>query len=142
MKTKTFTSKDRWYSLTLPANWDEYDDGDEGTHAFFNSKSWTGNLRITTLHWENRANEDKAGELIKEEIQENEGATLIKVGEFDCAHYKTKAEDNGEVTTIYYWTFGKNNNLLICSFTTDDQHERDKKAIEEVENIIKSIKIN
>jgi hypothetical protein len=37
-----------------------------------------------------------------EEVQENEGATLIKVGEFDCAHYKTTTEDNGEVMPMYY----------------------------------------
>jgi hypothetical protein len=142
MRSKTFTSKDGWYKLTLPANWEEYDDKDDSTHAFFNSKSWTGNLRITTLHWENRANEDKTGEMILEEVQENAGATLMKMGEFDCAHYKTITEDSGEEMVMYYWTFGKNNNLFVCSFTTDRKYEQNTKIKKEVEGIIRSIRTN
>lgn len=142
MKTKKFTSDDGWYSLTLPDNWEEYEEGEEGTHAFFNAASWTGNLRITTLHWENKANEDAAAEFISEEVQENEGASLIRVGEFDGAFYKTTIEENGEVMPVYNWTFGKNNNLFICSFTTGKQHEQDKTILAEVDGILHSIKIN
>lgn len=97
---------------------------------------------MTTLHRDNRANEDNAPEWISAAIQENEGATLIKAGDFDCTQYKTKTKENGAAMPVYYRIFGKNNSLFICSFTTDMQQEQDKKAIPEVERIIQSIKIN
>ena len=36
MSYKTFTSQSGWFSLTLPVDWEEYDDEDtdEGTYAF------------------------------------------------------------------------------------------------------------
>lgn len=143
MDVKTFTSQDGWYSLTLPAGWEEYDDGNKDTHAFFHAKTWTGNLRITTLHWTNLAGEDKATELVHQEAEENEGASLIKMGAFDCAHYKTYVENNGGEMIIYYWIFGKKNSLFICSYTTAREHEGNKEnEVKEVERIIRSIRIN
>ena len=39
MVGKSFTSKDGWYSLNLPVNWEEYEDENEYTHAFFNEET-------------------------------------------------------------------------------------------------------
>jgi len=41
MSYKTFTSQSGWFSLTLPVDWEEYEDEDtdEGTYAFFNTKT-------------------------------------------------------------------------------------------------------
>ncbi|WP_169337681.1 DUF3805 domain-containing protein [Segetibacter koreensis] len=144
---KTFTSEDGWYSLNLPPEWEEYDDEKESTHAFFNAKSWTGNFRITTLHWDtlNDTNEDKASQLVAEDVEENQGAILTKVNGFDCAHYKNETEDEDGVFVIYYWVFGKDLDLFICSFTIakkqEGTHENDVE-LKIVRDIIDGIHIN
>lgn len=142
MAMKKFTSKDGWYHLQIPTNWDEYEDDDITTHAFFKTTKWTGNLRISTLHWDNLVNEDKAEELLNNELQENKGAILTKMNEYKCVQYKKIEKSDNEELIIYYWIFGKNNSVFICSFTTDKALEQDKQIIIEVENIIKSIKVN
>jgi hypothetical protein len=147
MDMKTFTSQNGWFSLTLPADWDEYDDGEEGTYAFFNSKSWTGNFRITPLRWTQAVdpNDDKASKFITDELSENEGATMIKLGNLDCAHYKKDTKQNDEALVVYYWATGKKNTLFVCSFSIDKKEEltkRNQAELQIVQNIIKSIKIN
>ena len=81
MGSKIFTSRSGWFSFTLPADWDEYDDEEEDTYAFFNSNSWTGNLRISPFRWMLVANsdDDKAGEFIADEFSGNIGASSIKI---------------------------------------------------------------
>lgn len=147
MDFKTFTSQNGWFSLTLPADWEEYDDGEEDTYTFFNSKSWTGNFRVTPFRWTNvvEPNEDKAAKFIAEEVTENKGATKIKIGDFECAHYKRDIQQDGDKLVIYYWATGKKNNLFMCSFAIDKKKEQSKQSKSElliVQNIIKSIKLN
>jgi hypothetical protein len=147
MDFKTFTSQNGWFSLTLPADWEEYDDGEEDTYAFFNSKSWTGNFRVTPFRWTNIVDpeEDKAAKFIEEEVTENKGATIIKLGDFACAYYKKDFEQDGDKLIVYYWATGKKNNLFICSFTIDKKKQmskQNKNELETVQNIIKSIKLN
>jgi len=147
MDFKTFTSQNGWFSLTLPADWEEYEDGEEDTYAFFNSKSWTGNFRVTPFRWTNIVDpeEDKAAKFIEEEVIENKGATKIKLGDFECAYYKKDIEQDGDKLIVYYWATGEKSNLFICSFTIDKKKElskQNKNELETVQNIIKSIKLN
>ncbi len=146
MNFKTFTSQNDWFSLTIPIEWQEYDDGEEDTCAFFNAKSWTGNFRITPLRWTKILDpaEDKAAQFIAEELAENKDATQIKLGLFDCAHYKKCIKQDGEELVVYYWATGKKNDLFVCSFTIDQKQEKTKKnksELQTVQNIIKTIKI-
>ncbi len=147
MDMKAFTSQNVWFSLTLPADWDEYDDGEEDTYAFFNSKSWSGNFRVTPFRWTQVTvpNEDKAANFITDELSENEGAIKMKLGNFDCAHYKKDTQQDDEALVVYYWATGIKNILFICSFSIDKKQELTKQNQAElriVQNIIKSIKIN
>ncbi len=86
--TRVFISPDAKFSLTLPQYWEEYDDGEESTFAFFNSNSWTGNFRITPLYWtqhtDNKTN--KCLEFIEEEMGTEPHAQRMIFGDFDCAH--------------------------------------------------------
>ena len=146
MDSKAFTSDNGTFSLLLPVDWEEYDDGDDSTYAFFNAKSWTGNLRITHFHWANQVNpnEDKAGELIKEELEENKDARKISLGNYDCEHYKKDIIQEGDEFVIYYWLAGKNNNLFTCSFTINKEQElkqENESELKKVENILRSIKV-
>jgi hypothetical protein len=146
MSFKTFTSPNGDFSLSLPTDWDEYDDGDNETYAFFNAKAWTGNLRITPFYWANlvNPNEDKAADLISEELAENKDARKIKLGNFDCAYYKKHIVQDGDELVIYYWIAGKNSDLFTCSFTINKEQESTKEneiELKKVEDIIKSIKV-
>jgi Domain of unknown function (DUF3805) len=144
---KTFTSSDGNFSLKLPLDWEEYDDGEQNTVAFFNAKSWTGNFRITPFYWTmpTDSSQLKAAEFIQDELTENEGAVRLKFGSFDCAHYKKDTEQDGDKLVMYYWAIGKTNNLFMCSLTIDKAQEQkvmNKEVLETVQDIIKSIKIN
>jgi hypothetical protein len=147
MNYKKFTSQSGWFSLTLPEEWDEYDDGEENTYAFFNSKSWTGNFRITPFQWTDVADptEDKAAQFIADEMKDNNASIKIKIGDFESVHYKKDFRQDSDSLVVYYWTIGKNNNLFICSFTINKEQEETKENQEQlqiVQNIIRSMKIN
>ena len=144
--SKTFTSLNRHLSLTLPADWEEYNDGEESTSAFFNSKSWTGNFRVTPFHWRKPAGEteDQAAEFVQDELNDNPGASRFKIGEYDCAHYKKDIVQDGEQLVIYYWAFGWKNSLFICSFTivkNQDNTTQNQTGLQTIQSIIASIKI-
>ena len=134
-----FTAKDGSYTLTLPPLWEEYDDGDELTDAFYNSRNWTGSFRVTKFKNENSID---IKEFINKELEDIQGARLIKIGEYECAYSQSMTHDNGEELNSFFWSFGKGKDIFICSFTTDHQDKENKKVIAQVEGIIKSMVIN
>lgn len=146
MKSKTFTSPAGWFSLTLPREWDEYDDGEDGTFAFFNSKKWTGNLRITPFRWAKVENSivDQAAAHIERELLQNSEAKRISWGPWLRAHYRETINQDEDMLISYNWLIGHSNNLFLCSFTIDEEQEptkENKVAIGQVVGIIQSIKI-
>ena len=147
MNSKNFTSPGGWFSFTLPVDWEEYDDGEKGTYAFFNSKSWTGNLRITPIRWEKMPDptEDKAAKFIKKRLASNKQAVKIKLGDWDCVHYKKEIKEDNKSFIVYYWETGKIDSILICSFTIDKKREDSKANRAElilVQRMIRSINIS
>ena len=147
MNSKTFTSKGGWFNITLAVDWEEYDDGEKGTSAFYNSKSWTGNLRITPIRLENIADptEDKAAKVIKERLANNKQAVKIKLGEWDCVHYKQEVREGDQFFVLYYWETGKIDSILICSFAINKKREGSRANRAElilVQKMIRSITIN
>jgi hypothetical protein len=146
MDYKTFTSQNGWFTLTLPADWEEYGDEDDN-YVFCNAKTSTGNFRITRFRWTELvdANEDKAAQYIVEELRENEGAIKLNLGDYECAFYKQDLLQNADKLLIYYWATDQKNNLFVCSFTikkTQENTKQNKIELDVVENIIKSIVIN
>ncbi|MGY3214700.1 DUF3805 domain-containing protein [Mucilaginibacter sp. HD30] len=140
MHIKTCNLQNGWFSVMLPDDWDEYDDGEEGTFCFFNTAKWNGNLRITPFHWLGTVivDESKAEKYIEDEVRENEGAIRIKIGNFDCAFYKKDLIEDGEKLVIYYWITGKDNDIFICSFTTNKELENSI-DLNQLQDVIKSI---
>lgn len=144
---KTFTSPDKKLRLTLPLDWEEYDDDEENTFAFFNAKSWTGNFRVTPFYWTQKTDNktNKAIEFVQDELDENPDAKRLSIGGFDCAHYKKNVTQDNEQLVIYYWAVGLNDNLFVCSFTVDKVQESTEQNLAElktVEEIIASIKVS
>jgi Domain of unknown function (DUF3805) len=145
MNFKRFTSENESFWINLPENWNEYDDGSENTHAFFDSESkkWKGNLRNTQIQWTNvDTKDDKAAEFIMDEWTNNQGAKKIKLGRYDCAHYKKESVQENEHYVIYYWATGTKNNFFLCSFTINKIEENsnsNKIELKIVEDILSSI---
>jgi len=142
----TFNSDLGWFSIQIPLTWERYDDADDedGTYAFLNPTHWTGNLRITPLKWTLTTNQNKAEELIDNELIDSKNAIRSKIGMFDCASFKEyKSQDNDELV-IYYWMFGAGNIFFTCSFCIDidmeSTHEH-KMELKKVERILESIKL-
>lgn len=96
------------YALNLPETWSEYITDEEKTNAFFNTKKWTGNLRITPTNHQFQ-NPDFLNEL---RIENN--ATEIMWNNIHGIQYN----DNNE--GIYYWYLIVENTLFLCSFTLGD----------------------
>ena len=146
MSLEKFISYDNWFSLILPENWSEYDDGDEGTYAFFDTQKWTGNFRITPIRWQSASDitENKASKLIEGELVENEGAVRKLIGSFDCAYYKKNSIQGDNRSVVYYWVAGIGSNLFICSFTIDaiqENTDQNRLELEKIEEIIQGIEI-
>jgi len=147
MDSKNFTSQGGGFSFKLPIDWEEYDDGVDGTYAFFNSKSWTGNLRITPIRWENIPDptEEKTAKFIKTRLAGNKQAVKLKLGDWDCVHYKKEIKDDDKSFVVYYWESGKIDSIIICSFTiykTSEGTKANRAELILVQSMIRSIIIN
>ncbi|MBF6640221.1 DUF3805 domain-containing protein [Flavobacterium sp. J49] len=125
------------YSILLPENWSEYED-EENTNAFFDSKEWTGNLRITPI----KIDANKNAELLKSEMESFNGKAepfKTKTG-FEGLKYSEKSNKD----FIYYWYIIAQNKMFICSFTIDlDKKEtpENQKELIKVTEIINSIEL-
>ena len=81
MQGKKFISPGAWFSMNYPSDWNEFEDG-EGSFLFYNPEVWTGNFRISAF-------KGKAGygkDVIRQELKENDSASLVKVGTWECAY--------------------------------------------------------
>ncbi len=135
MDYKKFISPNEWFSIEMPKDWDEYEDTpkDEGTYAFFNTKEWTGNFRITPLkitsdNNNKAARKNVAAEYVRKMRNENPEYVLFKIGDFDCVFYKNYSKGNDYDDIIYFWNLGVGNDLVICSFTINKEMEGSEKT--------------
>ena len=116
MNNWDFISDDKLFSLQLPENWLQYDD-EENVVAFFNTKKWSGNLRITHFFWENADPEtDKASLYTQSEFENEPNAVKVRLNKWNAVFYSKESESDG---LIYFWTMGSKNDIFICSFTFD-----------------------
>lgn len=143
-KAKEFRSPDGKVKLVLPSDWVEYDDEEPGVYAFFNEKTWTGNLRITPIFIKTVADQakNKLNKFIETELSENKGAIRFQLGKFDCVHYRKEIIQEGEALTMFFWSLMQGNRIYVCSLTVDKARSEQpsyKKVIEEVQRIIESI---
>ena len=93
MQGKKFISPGAWFSMNYPSDWNEFEDG-EGSFLFYNPEVWTGNFRISAF-------KGKAGygkDVIRQELKENDSASLVKVGTWECAYSKEMFQEEGGST--------------------------------------------
>ncbi|MBV8389725.1 MAG: DUF3805 domain-containing protein [Mucilaginibacter sp.] len=132
-----FTSSDDWFSTKLPENWAEYDD-EIGTAAFFNTKQWSGNLRITPVRL---AETDIDKTPVTVSLYDNQNALVVKLGDWVAEFFSEPSSDD---CIIYYWTIGSKSMWFMCSFTIDKKFfntETNEKELAVVEGIISKIEI-
>ena len=75
MQGKKFISPGAWFSMNYPSDWNEFEDG-EGSFLFYNPDVWTGNFRISAF----KGNATYGRDVVRQELKENESASLVKVG--------------------------------------------------------------
>ena len=126
---KKFISPGAWFSMTYPADWNEFEDG-EGSFLFYNPNEWTGNFRISAY----KGNTTYGREAVRQELKENVAATLVKVGRLDCAYSKEMFEEEGTYYTSHLWITGIDDVAFECSFTV-----RKGEPVSEAENVIASL---
>lgn len=123
------------FSLKLPSDWAEYDDGDD-LAAFFNTVKWSGNLRITPIVVES----SKTASLVNSQLINKPSATMVTLGKWQMVFYSSISSDAENL--IYYWIAGKKSTLFVCSFTVDTStcnSEESHKELSVVKTILSSI---
>lgn len=128
---KKFISPGAWFSMTYPAGWNEFEDGEE-SFLFYNPNEWTGNFRISAF----KGNATYGRDSIRQELKENPSAALIKIGRLDCAYSKEMFEEEGAYYTSHLWITGVGEIALECSFTV-----KKGESVAEAERIIASLEV-
>lgn len=111
-QSKKFISPGAWFSMKYPAEWNEFEDG-EGAFLFYNPSEWTGNFRISAYKGDATYGKDA----VRQELKENQTATLVRLGNRECAYSKEMFEEEGNYYTSHLWITGEGNMVLECSFT-------------------------
>lgn len=118
MEGKKFISPGAWFSLIYPQTWNEFEDTEE-SFLFYNPNQWTGNFRISAYKADAKsANAMKYGKnMVKEELETNSTAILVRIGKWDCAYSKETFQEEGTYYTTHIWIMGIGNIAFECTFT-------------------------
>ena len=130
-KDKRYISPGGWFSLSYPAAWSEFEDG-EDSFLFYNPDVWTGNFRISAYRGEGAY----ADGCLFRELKENPQARKVQVGTLPCAYSTEDFEEDGEAYTTHFWVTGRKDVSFECSFTV-----KKGGAVDEAERIIRSLEV-
>lgn len=130
-KDKRYISPGGWFSLSYPAAWSEFEDG-EDSFLFYNPDVWTGNFRISAYRGEGAY----ADECLFRELKENPQARKVQVGTLPCAYSTEDFEEDGEAYMTHFWVTGRKDVSFECSFTV-----KKGGAVDEAERIIRSLEV-
>lgn len=134
---KKFISPGAWFSMVYPSGWNEFEDG-EGSFLFYNPDTWTGNFRVSAYKEDaaTRGGMNYGKEAVQLELKENPSASLVKVGNLECAYSKEMFQEEGAYYTTHLWITGIDNVAFECSFTVPKGGK-----MEEAEKVIASLEI-
>ena len=131
MQGKKFISPGAWFSMNYPSDWNEFADG-EGSFLFYNPDVWTGNFRISAF----KGNATYGRDAVRQELKENESASLVKVGALESAYSKEMFQEEGNYYTSHLWITGIGNIAFECSFTVPKGG-----SVKEAEEVIATLEI-
>lgn len=115
---KKFISPQAWFSMYYPLDWNEFEDT-ESSFLFYNPNLWSGNFRISAFKKDIKLPDARyyGKDAIKAELQSNSTASLVKVGNLDCAYSKEMFQEEGTFYVNHFWITGIGNVAFECSFT-------------------------
>lgn len=128
---KKFISPGAWFSMIYPTDWNEFEDG-EDSFLFYNPNEWTGNFRISAY----KGDAAYGKNAVRQELKDNVSATLVEVGNLECAYSKEMFEEAGDYYTSHLWIMGTGEMAFECSFTV-----RKGGSVAEAEKIITSLEV-
>lgn len=146
MDTKTFISPSKWFQFEKPTDW-IYEDEEEGTYLFYNNDDWKGSFRITPLRFKGDdtiALTKKVKEYVADELDKNDGAQKVTIGDKEMVYYSKKVEQDNDELQMDYWVFGLGTTLFFCSFTIysgSDTTDKVKKEIELCKSALSTIQL-
>jgi hypothetical protein len=104
----------------------------EGSFLFYNPDVWTGNFRISAF----KGNATYGRDAVRQELKENESASLVKVGALESAYSKEMFQEEGKYYTSHLWITGIGNIAFECSFTVPKGG-----SVKEAEEVIATLEI-
>jgi Domain of unknown function (DUF3805) len=138
---KKFVSNQGWLSMDYPSTWSQYEE-DEGTYLFMDDDNWKGNFRITPIKISGNDEDSidlRLKKYIEDEIINNKGAQLVKIGQFESAHYSKSTIQDKQSLTMLYWVFRCNQVIITATFTIDSDRLNNNDVKMEIEHCLKSI---
>ena len=111
---KKFIAPGAWFSMTYPADWHEFEGGEE-SFLFYNSDDWDGNFRISAFRGE-RVNYGQ--DTVNEELKRSRRAQMVLVGELKCAYTCEAFKEDGEDYENHQWVTGIGDVAFEISFAT------------------------
>ncbi|WP_370459970.1 DUF3805 domain-containing protein [Bacteroides sp. 519] len=137
MSGKKFISPGAWFSLVYPLDWGEFEDT-ESSFLFYNPNVWSGNFRISAFK-KDAGLRDAAffgKESINAELKGNPSASLVRIGNLECAYSKEMFQEDNVFYVNHLWITGIDNVAFECSFTVPKGGK-----ITEAETIISALEI-
>lgn len=130
-KGKKFISPGAWFSLEYPGAWSEFEDM-EDVFLFYNPDKWSGNFRISAYKADPKYPGAKTygQDSVKDELKSNSSASLVKIGNWNCAYSAETFQEEGTYYTTHIWFTGMGNISFECSFTVPKGGDR--KPAEEI----------
>lgn len=125
-KGKKFIAPGAWFSMTYPAEWSEFDGG-EDSFLFYNADRWTGNFRISAFRGEDA---NYGMNTVRDELRHNRKARQIKIGRLTCAYSIEPFEEDGEQYENHQWVAGIGDVSFEISFAT--KHGGSTKQAEDI----------
>ena len=113
-KGKKFIAPGAWFAMTYPADWHEFEGGEE-SFLFYNPDDWDGNFRISAFRG-NHA--DYGQDAVNEELKRSKRAQAVIVGDHPCAYSCDVFTEDGEAYENHQWVTGLGDVAFEVSFAT------------------------
>jgi hypothetical protein len=113
-KGKKFIAPGAWFSMTYPADWNEFEGG-EDSFLFYNPNDWDGNFRISAFRGEQA---DYGQVAVNEELRNSRRAQAVTVGMLPCAYSCEVFTEEGEAYENHQWVTGIGDVAFEVSFAS------------------------
>ncbi|MBO7418715.1 MAG: DUF3805 domain-containing protein [Bacteroidaceae bacterium] len=131
-KGKVFIAPGAWFSMIYPADWHEFEGGEE-SFLFYNPDNWDGNFRISAF----RGDKTDYGQItVREELKKSRRAQAVMVGDLPCAYSCEAFTEEGEAYENHQWVTGIGDVAFEVSFATPQGA-----SIRKAQNVIASLQL-